>query len=47
MRLAICVLACATGALSLSVGAPIVVLGPGSLDMRLLTAKLAASAGLN
>ena len=33
-------------ALSLPAAAPVVVLGPGSLDLRLLTAKLAARSGL-
>ena len=33
-------------AMSLPAAAPVVVLGPGSLDLRLLTAKLAARAGL-
>ena len=33
-------------ALSLPAAAPVVVLGPGSLDLRLLTAKLSARAGL-
>jgi len=32
--------------MSLPAAAPVVVLGPGSLDLRLLTAKLAARAGL-
>ena len=45
--LALVLLASASGASSLSLptAAPIIVLGPGSLDMRLLTAKLAARSG--